>query len=90
MDLLVFNKEKKENEEFDRWHWNKIGTGIYLFPNISKAEKRTGEFDINRKKYKILLMVKVKKDQIKEPINNKYGYWVVEKDFVKIYRILFK
>ena len=35
-------------------------------------------------------MSKVQKDKIKEPINNKHGYWIVEKDFVKIYRILFK
>ena len=83
MDILVYKKEKELN-------WNKIGSGIYLFQNISKAEKKTGEFDINGKKYKILLMAKVQKDKIKEPINNKYGYWVVEKDFVKIYKILFK
>ena len=90
MDILVYNKDKKVREEFDRWHWDKIGTGIYLFQDISKAENKTGEFDINGKKYKILLMVKVQKDKIKEPINNKHGYWIVEKDFVKIYRILFK
>ncbi len=83
MDILVYKKEKELN-------CNKIGSGIYLFQNISKAEKKTGEFDINGKKYKILLMAKVQKDKIKEPINNKRGYWVVEKDFVKIYRILFK
>jgi hypothetical protein len=83
MDILVYKKEKELN-------YNKIGSGIYLFQNISKAEKKTGEFDINGKKYKILLMAKVKKDKIKEPINNKHGYWVVEKNFVKIYRILFK
>ena len=83
IDILVYKKEKELN-------CNKIGSGIYLFQNISKAEKKTGEFDINGKKYKILLMAKVQKDKIKEPINNKRGYWVVEKDFVKIYRILFK
>ena len=83
IDILVYKKEKELN-------WNKIGSGIYLFQNISKAEKKTGEFDLNGKKYKILLMAKVQEDKIKEPINNKSGYWVVEKDFVKIYRILFK
>ena len=81
---------KKENEEFDANNWDKIGKGIYLFQDINKAEKYTGSFDIEGKKYKILLMAKVKKEKIKEPINNKYGYWVVEKEFVEIYRILFK
>ena len=86
MDLLVC---KKENNILDKRHRNKIGTGIYLFQDINKAEKYAGVFDINRKKYKILLMAKVKQDKIKES-ENKKGLWIVDKEFVKIYRIIFK
>ena len=80
----------KEQKKFDRRHWNFVGKGIYLIPNVETAEKYTGTFDINNKKYKIMLMVKVVKDKIKEPKRNKIGCWVVEKDFVTISRILFK
>ena len=80
----------KEQKKFDRRHWNFVGKGIYLIPNVETAEKYTGTFDINNNKYKIMLMVKVVKDKIKEPKCNKIGCWVVEKDFVTISRILFK
>ena len=86
LDLLVC---KKENIILDKRHRNKIGTGIYLFQDINKAEKYAGVFDINRKKYKILLMAKVKQDKIKES-ENKKGLWIVDKEFVKIYRIILK
>ena len=87
LDKLEYQSTKKE---FDKRHWNIVGKGIYLFPNIETADKYTGTFDINNKKYKIVLLVKVKKDKIKEPKHNKIGYWVVEKEYVKICRILFK
>ena len=86
LDLLVC---KKENNILDKRHRNKIGTGIYLFQDINKAEKYAGVFDINRKKYKILLTAKVKQDKIKES-ENKNGLWIVDKEFVKIYRIILK
>ena len=87
LEILEYQSPKRE---FDKRHWNKVGKGIYLFPNIERAEKYTGTFDINNKKYKIVLLVKVEKDKIKEPKHNKLGCWVVEKDYVKICRILFK
>ena len=98
---IIFNEiiEKKNlnnlvckdvNNELDKRHHKNIGTGIYIFPNIENADKYTNIFDINGKKFKILLMLKVKQDKIKEPENNKMGYWIVDKEFVKIYRILFK
>lgn len=98
---IIFNEiiEKKNlnnlvckdvNNELDKRHHKNIGTGIYIFPNIENADKYTNIFDLNGKKFKILLMLKVKQDKIKEPENNKMGYWIVDKEFVKIYRILFK
>ena len=35
-------------------------------------------------------MAKVQQDKIKEPKNNRKGLWIVDKEFVKIYRIIFK
>ena len=87
LDCLEKQSEKKE---FDKRNWSAVGKGIYLFPNIEIAEKYTGTFDINNKKYKIVLLVKVVKDKIKEPKYNKLGCWVVEKEYAKLCRILFK
>ena len=87
LDCLEKQSEKKE---FDKRNWSAVGKGIYLFPNIEIAEKYTGTFDVNNKKYKIVILVKVVKDKIKEPKHNKLGYWVVEKEYVKLCRILFK
>ncbi len=87
LDCLEKQSEKKE---FDKRNWSAVGKGIYLFPNIEIAEKYTGTFDVNNKKYKIVLLVKVVKDKIKEPKYNKLGCWVVEKEYAKLCRILFK
>ena len=87
LDCLEKQSEKKE---FDKRNWSAVGKGIYLFPNIEIAEKYTGTFDINNKKYKIVLLVKAVKDKIKEPKHNKLGCWVVEKEYAKLCRILFK
>ena len=87
LDCLEKQSEKKE---FDKRNWSAVGKGIYLFPNIEIAEKYTGTFDMNNKKYKIVLLVKVVKDKIKEPKHNKLGCWVVEKEYAKLCRILFK
>ena len=87
LDKLEYQSKKKE---FDKRNWSAVGKGIYLFPNIEIAEKYTGTFDINNKKYKIVLLVKVVKDKIKEPKHNKLGCWVVEKEYAKLCRILFK
>ena len=87
LDCLEKQSEKKE---FDKRNWSAVGKGIYLFPNIEIAEKYTGTFDVNNKKYKIVILVKVVKDKIKEPKHNKLGCWVVEKEYAKLCRILFK
>ena len=87
LDKLEYQSKKKE---YDKRNWSAVGKGIYLFPNIEIAEKYTGTFDMNNKKYKIVILVKVVKDKIKEPKHNKLGYWVVKKEYVKLCRILFK
>ena len=87
LDKLVINNFK---EQFDKRYWDKVGNGIYLRPNIKIAENFTTTIPIGEKKYKILLMAKVKKDKIKEPKNGKNGFWIVDKDSIRIIRILFK
>ena len=88
LDNLVI--KKKDEGKPDKRSWSKIGKGIHLFQKIQNAERYTGSFDINGKKYKILLMARVQQNKIKEPKNSKIEYWVVEKEFVKIFRILLK
>ena len=88
LDNLVI--KKKDEGRPDKRSWSKIGKGIHLFQKIQNAERYTGTFDINGKKYKILLMARVQQNKIKEPKNSKIEYWVVEKEFVKIFRILLK
>ena len=73
----------------DKRHPNKkVGFGVYLTPNIKIAEKFAGKIFICGKKYKIVLMAKVLIDEIREP--NDINYWILNKDFVRFYRILVK
>ena len=87
IDILVSDLENKEK---DRRHLNNIiGKGIFLFQRIECAEKCTNIIEFGEKKYKIILMVKVKKDKIKESEKHR-GVWFVDKDSIHIYRVLFK
>ena len=68
-----------------------VGEGVYCTPKINKAETYSGVSQINDKKYKTVLMVRVKPDALryckKEP-----DYWVVNgtTDEIRPYRILYK
>ncbi len=87
IDILVSDLE---NKEMDRRNLNNIiGKGIFLFQRIECAEKCTNIIEFGEKKYKIILMVKVKKDKIKESEKHR-GVWFVDKDSIHIYRVLFK
>ena len=68
--------------------WGKVERGIFLTPYINVAEKATGEVTINNKKYKVLFMARVRIKKIQEPENMKF--WVLNKEDIRIYRILFK
>ena len=92
---LVKNNEKFEmferKIEFeDKRHEGKkrYEKGIYLNPKIENAEKEAGLVTIEDKTFKILLMVRVKIDEISQPKNE--DYWVLDKKFIRPYRILFK
>ena len=91
---LVKNNEKFEmferKIEFEdkRHEGKKYEKGIYLNPKIENAEKEAGLVTIEDKTFKILLMVRVKIDEISQPKNE--DYWVLDKKFIRPYRILFK
>ena len=61
---------------------------IYLNYKIENAEKEAALIEVNGKKYKILLMARVKIDEISKP--KEKDVWVLDKEFIRIYRILFK
>ena len=72
----------------DKRHWGTIERGIYMTPNIKVAEKYTQYISLNNKKYKVLLMAKVKINEIKEPKGSKF--WILDNKDIRIYRVLFK
>ena len=59
-----------------------------MTPYIKIAEKYTQNITFNNKKYKVLLMAKVKIDKIREPKGT--NFWVLDDEDIRIYRILFK
>jgi len=74
---------------YDIRHKSKrIGTGVYLTPNINIAEDYSGEILFNNSKYKIALMVKVLNAKIREPED--INFWILHRDYVRIYRVLIK
>ena len=66
----------------------KVGTGVYLTQSINAAEDYSGIIQFNNKKYKIVLMAKVLIDKIKQPED--INYWILNKEYVRVYRILLK
>ena len=88
-DLCFKNEEpKKPEKKIDPKDSNQIEKGIYLNYKIENAEKEAGLIEVNGKKYKILLMARVKIDEISRPKDK--DVWVLDKRFIRIYRILFK
>ena len=73
----------------DKRHWlKKYKKGIYVYSKIENVEKDACEVTIGNTKYKIILMVKVKIDEISQPKNE--DVWVLDKKFIRVYRILLK
>ena len=69
-------------------HWEKVGEGIWMTPYIKIAEKYTQIINFNNKEYKVLLMAKVEFTKIRVPKGT--NFWVLNKDDIRLYRILFK
>ena len=72
--------------DFD--HKRQYEKGIYLSPKIENVEKDACLVAIDDKIYEALLMAKVKIDEIYRPKNE--DIWVLDKKFIRVYRILFK
>lgn len=66
----------------------KVGKGNYSYPEIKTAEEKANGIIINGKKYKFIIMARVKISKIREPEDVKY--WVLDKEYIRIYRLLFK
>ena len=80
---------EKEVNFLDSRHWkNRFQKGIYLNSKIENVEKYAGIITIDNKIFKFLLMVKVKISEISQPKNE--DVWVLDKKFIRVYRILFK
>ena len=69
----------------------KVGDGVYCTPYIKTAEGYSGASEVNGKKYKTVLMVRVKPNAIRYCADQK-DYWVVNgtTDEIRPYRILYK
>ena len=80
--------EKKLDFKNNNHCINKFQKGIYLYPKIENAEKDAVKVNINGKEFQILLMARVKIDEIVKPENQEI--WALDKKFIRIYRILFK
>ena len=66
----------------------KIGNGVYLTPNINICENYSGQILFNKSKYKVALMVKVLNEKIREL--DDINFWIVHRNYVRIYRISIK
>ena len=87
LTIAITNKGENLNDK-RRWKATPVGKGIWMTPYISIAEKYTQAISLDNKKYKVLLMTKVKIDKIREPKGKKY--WVLNNEDIRIYRVLFK
>ena len=85
---LNIAKSSSKSKSNDKRRWKKVGEGIYMTPYIKIAEKYTQNITFSNKKYKVLLMAKVKIDKIREPKGT--NFWVLNNEDIRIYRILFK
>ena len=79
----------------DKFHKGKnVGVGVYCTPNIETAASYAGTSEIDGKKYKTVLMVRVKPDSIRccGQCSFAKDYWVVNgtNDEIRPYRILYK
>ena len=85
--LKIASIELKEGIKNKRKSKN-ISKGVYMTPHIKIAEKYTQSISFNNKKYKVLLMAKVKAQDIIEPEDS--NFWILDDENIRIYRVLFK
>ena len=81
----------------DKYHpGKKVGEGVYCTPHPETAEQYAGFSEINGKRYKTILMVRIKPEAIrncdKHNDSKNDNYWVINgtTDEIRPYRILYK
>ena len=82
------NSQTKWDFDDIRHPGKKVGSGVYLVPNINLVENYCGIITFNKEKYRVALMVKVKIDKIREPKD--INFWILNPKYVRPYRILLK
>ena len=88
-DELSIGSNQFKRFSMDKRHPDQeIGAGVYLTPDINIAERFSGRILINKKKYKVVLMAKVLINKIREPED--INYWILDKEYIRFYRILVK
>ena len=92
-NIILNNDFKREltikcHDSDIRHNRKKVGSGIYLSPNINIAEQNSGTLIFNKKRYKIVLMARVFTKKIREPED--HSFWILNNDDIHIYRILVK
>ena len=87
-ELKPGHSQDKRNERDKRHKGKKVGEGIYTYQDIKTAEEKAPKILFNNKYFKFVFMLKVLNKEIREP--ESVNYWILNKDFVRIYRILMK
>ena len=84
-------RQKHENHDDIYHEGQKVGRGVYITPLIETAEQYAGICNINGKKYKVVMMVRVN-PSARRGCSCFKDYWVVNgtPDEVRPYRILYK
>ena len=86
--LIPGYSQDKENQNDKRHPGKTIKRGIYLYSNIQSAEDKAKFIYYDNKKYKFVIMARVLIQKIMEPEDTKC--WILEKQYVRIYRVLVK
>ena len=80
--------QPKSHLEDIRHPGKQIGTGVYLTPNINIVENYSGIISFNKERYRVALMAKVEIEKIRE--SKDINFWVLNSEYIRIYRILLK
>ena len=86
--LIPGEFQGKKNENDKRNYGKKVGIGNYLYQDIKVAEDKANIINLNGKRYKFIFMSRVKISEIREPED--INYWILDKDYIRIYRVLIK
>ena len=81
------SQTKCHSEDF-RHPGKRVGTGVYLTPNVNIAENYSGIISFNKERYKVALMAKVRIDKIRE--SKDINFWILNSKYIRVYRILLK